>query len=378
MNKRKALIINLICVLICAMLLCGCDTCKHNWVEATCEEPMTCSICGKTEGEPLGHDWTEATCETPRTCIRCNVTEGEAPGHSWIAATCMHPMTCSVCGETSGDIAEHTWIAATCVQPRHCSVCGLIDGIAAPHTWVSASYDSPRTCSVCGVTEGQALVPFVSGSKEFTFSLVQGAEQDYQTITGYDDRIATGTVSVVGYNKFYSDASHPGKEGYEWREVSLEFRMDKPCRVMWGYTDSYAGLDEYALSDYITFSDGTREKVAVTKTFSTATVTPSANPQASDTPTPTPTEAPTQAPSQSSDATATPGAESSTAMVAPAVTPTPTPSPTPDSEPGKYISYVTEAIQVPTSYNALIFYVCNADYEKDHMVDNSFKYMQMN
>ena len=29
----------------------------HKWVEATCTEPKTCSICGETEGFSLGHKW---------------------------------------------------------------------------------------------------------------------------------------------------------------------------------------------------------------------------------------------------------------------------------------------------------------------------------
>ncbi len=373
MRKRHYLL--LICIMaVMAALLTACDTCDHKWVEASCETPMTCSICGKTEGEPLGHDWVDATCESAQICTRCGQTEGEAPGHSWLAATCMHPKTCSVCGTIEGETADHTWIEATCVQPKHCSVCGLTDGGATAHQWIAANYDSPRTCSVCGVTEGKALTSYASGGKSFDFSLVQGANQDYQTITGYDNRTAYGTVSVVGYNKYFSDSTHAGREGYEWREISLEFRMDKPCRVMWGYTDSYAGLDEYATSDYITYSDGSREKVAVTKTFSTDTAVPSVTPSAEATPTPTPT--PTEAPSTSGDASATPGATDSVTYITP--TPSPTPSPTPDSEPGKYISYVTEAIQVPTSYNALVFYVCNADYENTHRVDGSFKFMQMN
>ena len=32
----------------------------HDWVEATCTEPKTCSVCGATEGDPLGHNWAEA------------------------------------------------------------------------------------------------------------------------------------------------------------------------------------------------------------------------------------------------------------------------------------------------------------------------------
>ena len=42
--------------------------CDHEWTEATCTTPKTCSICGVTEGEALGHDWKDATCTEPKTC----------------------------------------------------------------------------------------------------------------------------------------------------------------------------------------------------------------------------------------------------------------------------------------------------------------------
>lgn len=65
--------------LLMALLMAGC--CSHEWQEAICENPKTCTECGKTEGEALGHDWQEATCETEKTCARCGETEGRALGH---------------------------------------------------------------------------------------------------------------------------------------------------------------------------------------------------------------------------------------------------------------------------------------------------------
>lgn len=72
-------------------------------VPATCVSPgniehYRCEVCGErfrddggndpvTEDEvklpPLNHDWQEATCETPKTCTRCHVTQGKALGHDW-------------------------------------------------------------------------------------------------------------------------------------------------------------------------------------------------------------------------------------------------------------------------------------------------------
>jgi len=44
---------------------------EHTWVEATCTEPKTCSVCGETEGEPIGHSATEADYWNPSVCEVC-------------------------------------------------------------------------------------------------------------------------------------------------------------------------------------------------------------------------------------------------------------------------------------------------------------------
>jgi len=51
-------------------------------------EGSKCSVCqevitAQTTIPALNHDWQEATCETPKTCTRCHVTQGKALGHDW-------------------------------------------------------------------------------------------------------------------------------------------------------------------------------------------------------------------------------------------------------------------------------------------------------
>lgn len=46
-------ILAVILVLTMAVSMAGC--CDHNWVEATCVTPKSCSNCNAAEGEPLGH-----------------------------------------------------------------------------------------------------------------------------------------------------------------------------------------------------------------------------------------------------------------------------------------------------------------------------------
>ena len=40
---------------------------NHDWQEATCSAPKTCSVCGETEGSVKNHNWQEATCSAPKT-----------------------------------------------------------------------------------------------------------------------------------------------------------------------------------------------------------------------------------------------------------------------------------------------------------------------
>lgn len=68
----------------------------HTWVDATCTTPKTCSVCGATEGQPLGHNYVENVVPpsstdngyTNYTCSRC--------GHSY-----RDKYTCQIYGTVS-------------------------------------------------------------------------------------------------------------------------------------------------------------------------------------------------------------------------------------------------------------------------------------
>lgn len=90
----------LILTAVFALTACSCE---HAWEEATCQSPQVCTLCGETQGEPLGHSWTEADCCSPQTCSRCAQTQGEPLEHSWMDATTEEPQTCALCGQTRGE-----------------------------------------------------------------------------------------------------------------------------------------------------------------------------------------------------------------------------------------------------------------------------------
>lgn len=165
---------------ILSILLTGCCL-SHDWQEATCTNPKTCSKCGKTDGDALGHSWQEATCTVPQTCSVCGETEGEALGHKWQEATCMTAKTCSVCGETEGEALGHSWQKATCQTPKTCSVCGIQEGGLGEHkVGVEATYWSAAKCNICGALVGEPLVPAFeqNGIRINAFS---GGTYDYLT-----------------------------------------------------------------------------------------------------------------------------------------------------------------------------------------------------
>ena len=106
-----------ILVFAMALLLCGCCL-SHEWVEASCTAPKTCSKCGETEGEPVEHQWQEATCTAPSTCARCGETQGNKLPHkfgkeelqnpNYVDATATFVKTCEQCGEQTQTEKEIT------------------------------------------------------------------------------------------------------------------------------------------------------------------------------------------------------------------------------------------------------------------------------
>ncbi len=127
--KRKWILVLVLALSL--LMLAGCQ-CKHEWADANCTTPKTCTLCQETEGAPLGH--------------------------SWLAATCTAPKTCENCGETNGEPLPHTFAEATCTTAKTCTECGVTEGEPLPHTFVDATYETPKTCSVCQATEGTVLV----------------------------------------------------------------------------------------------------------------------------------------------------------------------------------------------------------------------------
>ena len=139
------------------LLLTGCK-CKHEWVDANCTTPKTCSLCQVTESEALGHTYADATCEAPRTCSVCNATDGEPLGHTWVDATCQVAKTCSVCQKAEGDKLEHTLAEATVTKEASCTEKGILTTV----------------CTVCNQTQSTEEIP-INGQHTYTSTITKTA-----------------------------------------------------------------------------------------------------------------------------------------------------------------------------------------------------------
>ena len=142
---------------------------SHDYVDANCESPKRCRICGKTTGSALGHDYeqastVEATCtEKGRDtfiCIRCKDTyanELDALGHSYegdpevLEPTCTETGSmineCIRCGEMIEEIIPatgHDLTEATCTTPSICVKCNEEVGDSLGHTTMNG------ICDRCG------------------------------------------------------------------------------------------------------------------------------------------------------------------------------------------------------------------------------------
>lgn len=178
MNRR---IICTVLFMLLSLLMAGCCI-SHEWVDATCTTPKTCSKCGKTEGDTIPHTWLDATCTAPQTCSECGVTEGSVLEHTWVDATCEAAQTCSACGATEGVPLEHNWIDATCQSAKTCVDCGAIEGEPLAHTYIwtvttipTYTFDGVKAgvCEVCGdsVSETiEALTPEYHWNEPIEFS----------------------------------------------------------------------------------------------------------------------------------------------------------------------------------------------------------------
>ena len=164
MNNKRIIVLVLSLMMLIGLVLgmASCDLlgstsqgdCEHQWNEATCTAPKTCTLCNATEGDVLGHTGGTATCKDKAVCTRCEKEYGELGEHEWSLATCDKLATCNHCGETSGEKLGHTPAEddGDCTTAVNCTVCGGEITPAKAHTPAEDDGDCTTAvdCTVCG------------------------------------------------------------------------------------------------------------------------------------------------------------------------------------------------------------------------------------
>ncbi|MBD5548683.1 MAG: hypothetical protein HDQ97_15045 [Lachnospiraceae bacterium] len=218
----------------------------------------TLTICCILTGCHMNHEWQEATCTMPKTCSVGGETEGEALGHTWVEASCAEPKHCSVCGETEGEALEHTWVEASCAEPKHCSVCGKTEGNSLEHTLTEANYQQPAICEVCGETVGEQLESYFEKNNLSCTMQLDSSRDLTLPCRDNPNYTTTGKITFSDYDIFTSDDAHEALEGYEWRALTgtIIFNDENYRRYGWrnlqlAMEDYYKELDD-DISDFFT------------------------------------------------------------------------------------------------------------------------------
>lgn len=182
----------------------------------------------------------------------CTLIAGCGCQHDWTEATCQAPRTCSLCQETEGEVLPHQWQEATCAAPKTCNTCGETEGESLPHAWVEANYQEPKTCSVCSESIGTPLTADYSKYGFKTIVPQKGNEYEYIT-TCYQDT-SKKTSTILSIDEYYT-VSHieststpenglPYKEGYEWKVIHFSIKLYDQNGYSYGASYS-CSMDDY-------------------------------------------------------------------------------------------------------------------------------------
>ena len=174
----------------------------HDWADATCTEPQTCSVCGATQGKALDHSFVDyvsdnnATCTADGTktakCERCNATDtikdvDSKLDHSFTNYVSNEDATCTVDGTETAKCdrcdAKDTRTAEGSAK-GHTAGETVVENNVDPTCTTAGSYDNVVYCTVCD------------------------AEISRDTITvdalghSYDAVVTAPTCTTVGYTTY--------------------------------------------------------------------------------------------------------------------------------------------------------------------------------
>ena len=165
--------------------------------------------------------------------VTCMSLTGCGHTHEWQEATCTTPKTCTTCNETEGETLDHTWTEATCSAPKTCNICGKTEGESLEHTLTEANYQQAAACGVCGETVGE---PLQADFEKYNFAYVTEIDKEYPFATKCykSDDLTNGKIIFSDYQTFASDDTHEAKEGYEWKTVIFTIIFDDENAFKYG------------------------------------------------------------------------------------------------------------------------------------------------
>ena len=127
---------------------------NHIWADADCTTPKSCTVCNKTDGNPLGHSTNgPATCEEDEYCSRCETVVQGAIGHSVAVSDAVDP-TCTAPGYTQGSYCANNCGTVYVEQIEipalgHTAGEATVENEVAVTCTANGSYDTVVYCTVC-------------------------------------------------------------------------------------------------------------------------------------------------------------------------------------------------------------------------------------
>ncbi len=165
MNTKRILHVLLMLIFVAALAfsITACDKeCEHEWKDATCTAPKTCSLCSATEGEALAHTWNNATCTAPKTCSVCSATEGEALDHSYGEWATTTEATCGTAGSKEAVCATCNDKKTETIPAKEHNAETLVKHEAVPATHTENGTWEYWSCETCDAKFDSNAVKFES------------------------------------------------------------------------------------------------------------------------------------------------------------------------------------------------------------------------
>ena len=180
--------------------------------DATCTESgytkRICGECGATISQSTiskkGHNWRNATCTNPKTCTRCGATSGGVAAHSFSSARSLnnvaHTRVCSSCNYVLAEVHTPNLNSPNCTTDKVCTGCGYVYLKSIGHKYVYLKKSDTLhtvTCTKC----------FYFAEKEHNFV------NDVCTLCYYS-KYCKHTYKVVNYEMYHVEVcTKCGEEG---------------------------------------------------------------------------------------------------------------------------------------------------------------------